>query len=52
MYEYVTPASYTLGVIIWAVYVLTPERRRIAERLGGSEQLREWNRALLYLTRR
>jgi len=52
MYEYATPASYTLGVIIWAVYVLTPERRRIAERLEGAEQLREWNRALLYLTRR
>ena len=52
MYEYVSPASYTLGVVIWAVYVLLPERRRIADRLEGSEQLGEWNRALLYLTRR
>lgn len=52
LYEYVNPASYTLAVIIWAVYVLVPERSHVTDRLEGAEQLREWNRALLYLTRR
>lgn len=52
MYEYLNPASYALGVMVWAVYVLVPERRYMSSRLEGAEQLREWNRALLYLTRR
>lgn len=52
MYEYANPASYTLAVMIWAVYVLVPERSLVSDRLEGAEQLGEWNRALLYLTRR
>jgi hypothetical protein len=52
MYEYASPASYTLAVLIWVVYVLLPERRYVSGRIDASEQLREWNRALLYLSRR
>jgi hypothetical protein len=52
IYGYASPAAFTLAVMIWAVYVFLPERRYAPEQKSRHDDLREWNRALLYLTRR
>jgi len=46
MYAIIYAGGYNIGVIVWFITIVAPERYRRVEGLPDVEQLRSWNRAL------